>query len=93
MADYLLFREAFFLVDNQLTLNEVGLLRFAALSQASNYGVKASILNKFPNVTPAIRPTFKTPLILDPWWVTGFTDGDGSFLLRLLLIFVELKPL
>ena len=79
MSYYLLFREAFFLADNKFTRSEEGLLRFAALSQASNDGIKNSILKHFPNVIPATRPSYNIPLVLDPWWVTVFTDGDGSF--------------
>jgi hypothetical protein len=47
-----------------------------------NSGPKDSIYNLFQlNVKPALRPDVPpvTNISLNPWWVTGFTDGDGSF--------------
>lgn len=79
MADYLLFREALLLLDTKIYKYSDQFYKFVSLAQASNIGVKSRLTNLFPNVVPASRPIYNIPINLNPWWVTGFTDGDGSF--------------
>ena len=59
-----------------------------------NSGMKLSILRHFSesDLTTACdqgcstlvaarvsRPVVELPTNLDPWWITGFVDGDGGF--------------
>jgi hypothetical protein len=34
----------------------------------------------FPDLVFLDRPTVTLPFNLDPWWLTRFTAGDGSFI-------------
>jgi len=34
----------------------------------------------FPNIIPVTRPNHSLPATLNPYWVSGFTAGDGSFI-------------
>jgi len=35
----------------------------------------------FPNIIPVTRPNHSLPATLNPYWVSGFTAGDGCFYL------------
>jgi LAGLIDADG endonuclease len=41
-------------------------------------------LNKsFPNTVPVDRPEFLASKIIDPNWLSGFTNGEGCFLIKI----------
>lgn len=47
-----------------------------------NWGLTTSAA-KFPNAVPALRPSVDFSKPLNPYWVAGFTSGDGSFTFRM----------
>ena len=79
-VDYRLFRDGFFIIQSGAYKTTEGLLLFSQICSAINTGPKLSILRHFFDITPAPRPALAAPpSSLDPWWITGFIEGDGGF--------------
>lgn len=63
-----------------------GLKIFSKISISMNEGYKKNIINLFPDLLPQSNNYKNFELYdkniitsMNPWWVTGFIDGDGSF--------------
>ena len=82
-SDYLIFRQCFDIIKQREHLTENGLLKLIGLKSSLNWGLSDSLKKAFPNVTSVNRPKYKFLGIPDPFWVTGFTSGDGSFHLNI----------
>lgn len=79
LADFLLFKDCFSIIKSKEHLTEIGLTKIVNLKASLNLGLSEKLKEFFPNiVADKIKTTF---LIgdLDPYWVAGFTSGDGSF--------------
>lgn len=48
-----------------------------------NLGLSNKLKEAFPDVKPINKPEFIFKSIPHPWWVSGFTSGDGSFYIRI----------
>lgn len=81
-ADYTLFKTVYniMLVKNHLT--EEGLLKIISIKASLNLGLPDKLKEHFPNIIPAPRPETWIREIKDPNWLTGFTSGEGDFLIR-----------
>lgn len=44
-----------------------------------NKGMSSSVSNALPEIKAAERTKFNLPDTLNPYWVSGFTAGDGGF--------------
>lgn len=80
LIDYTLWRQCIYLmvVKEHLTLK--GLEKFISIKGAINNGLPDRLIEAFPGVVPMVRPTYLPNKIpLNPQWVSGFTEGDGSF--------------
>lgn len=44
-----------------------------------NLGLPDHLKTAFPDITPMDRPLVTNSKIKDPYWLAGFTDGEGSF--------------
>ena len=82
-SDFLIFRQCFKIIKQREHLTEKGLLSLIGLKSSLNWGLSFSLKEAFPNVTFVDRPEYKFNGIPDPYWVAGFTSGDGSFHLNL----------
>ena len=82
-GDYVLFKEAYELINNKehLTLN--GLLKLIALKASSNWGLNQVLKEAFPNIVPVSR-TQPNNQIPSPEWLVGFVSGEGNFMIRLM---------
>jgi len=81
--DYLLFKNCFALIKKGEHLTEKGLLEIIALKTALNLGLPDKIRQAFPDIVPHTKETFVFKGIPDPFWISGFTSGDGSFNLKI----------
>lgn len=79
LSDYLIFRQCFNLIKQREHLTEKGLLEIMSLKGSLNLGLTDNIKNAFPNIDIKERPKYVFKGIPDPFWVSGFTSGDGSF--------------
>ncbi len=82
-SDFLIFKKCFEIIKQREHLTEKGLLSLIGLKSSLNWGLSDSLKEAFPNVTFVDRPEYKFNGIPDPYWVAGFTSGDGSFHLNL----------
>ena len=64
-------------------LTEDGLRKILALKAAMNLGLSAKLKTALPDVVRVERPLHKLPTTIEPEWLTGFTDADGSFIIKL----------
>ena len=90
-SDYLLFKQVVYMMLSKEHLTEEGLRKIVAIKARLNRGLPSgSELDKaFPDIIPvqrpssdllcAPRPLEKKTLIQDPYWLAGFTEGEGCF--------------
>jgi hypothetical protein len=65
-------------------------LRYSLMGFERNYQVKilSNQINKYRSYTTIVTPQLQTKLPIDPYllnanFVTGFTDGEGSFIISI----------
>ena len=78
-ADYLLFRKAFELIYNGAHLTSEGLVEILAIKSNLNLGLPSKLREEFPILPIVKRPFIEDLEIPSPYWVAGFTSGEGSF--------------
>jgi hypothetical protein len=78
-ADFLLFKQIVEIIKNKDHLIKEGLLQIINIKASMNLGLSDIIKYNFNNIIPVDRPIIKTDNILDPNWITGFVNGEGSF--------------
>ena len=50
---------------------------------AINNGLSPKVTKYYPNIKVMEKPNIKLPLILNPYWVSGFVAGDGGFTINI----------
>jgi len=78
-TDYFIFKQCFDKIKRGEHLTEKGLLEILTLKSSLNWGLSDKLKKAFPNVVPLTRPDYVFKGIPDPFWVSGFISGDGSF--------------
>lgn len=85
--DYLIFKQCFELIREGEHLNEKGLLKIISLKHSLNLGLPENLIEAFKDKIDNITKMKKSPFVFtgipDPYWLSGFTSGDGSFNLKL----------
>lgn len=84
LTDYKLFKKVLNIILNKGHLTEEGLLKILSIKASMNNGLSPELKAAFPNITPINRPVVTINEIPDPHWLAGFTDGDGSFFVRVI---------
>ena len=79
-ADYLLFKQSIDLIQKKLHLTEKGLLTLVGIKSVLNWGLSEKFKETFPNTIPVVRPKVDTSEIKDVYWLIGFVEGEGSFM-------------
>lgn len=80
--DFILFKDVLNLVSSSQHLTEEGLHKIIAIKASINKGLSPTLAAAFPDVVPVSRPTVLDFKIKDPNWLSGFTTGDGYFMIR-----------
>lgn len=77
-CDFILFKEIVNLVRNKEHLELEGLLKIASLKASMN--TKKEVID-LPGIVPVTRPALSMDARnnIDPYWIAGFTAGDGCF--------------
>lgn len=65
-ADYLLFKQAFELINRKEHLTMEGLNKIVSIKASMNKGLNEELQTAFPTVTPASRPVVEIVTIKDP---------------------------
>nr|ATI20347.1 LAGLIDADG endonuclease [Juglanconis sp.] len=78
-GDYLLFREAVTLIQRKEHLTLEGLEKIVAIKASMNLGLSKKLQEAFPNINQKNRLLVHTPKIPNPFWIAGFTSGEGCF--------------
>lgn len=76
--DYTLFKECFNVIKDKKHLTDEGLLKIVQIKSSLNRGLSENLKKQF-KININEKPKFKFEGIPDPYWVAGFTSGDGSF--------------
>ena len=78
-SDYFIFKQCFEIIKQGEHLTERGLLEIISLKSNLNLGLPENLKNAFPNIMAKDRPEYFFKGIPNPFWVSGFISGDGSF--------------
>jgi len=81
-ADYILWSRIANIISCKEHLTDSGLFKCLQLAASINRGLSDTILTAFPGIIAAIRPIITTTSI-NPYWLSGFAAGDGSFCVSL----------
>jgi len=82
-ADYLLWKMVVLMIANKEHLTLDGILKIMAIRASINKGLSPKLVETFPNVIPVSRPIVEDQKIRNPYWLAGFTEGEGCFLIRI----------
>lgn len=78
--DFALWNNCVSLMLEKKHLTNEGLYQILSYKTAINYGESSTLNLFFPNITYMKRPEIKVQDVpLNPFWVTGFMAGEGSF--------------
>nr|QCW06945.1 hypothetical protein [Drechslerella brochopaga] len=78
--DFFLWKKCVNLMLNKEHLTQKGLEQIISYKGAINYGESDALKRAFPKVSPVIRPLLQiTDIPLNPFWVLGFVEAEGSF--------------
>ena len=79
ISDYLIFKQCFEIIKQGEHLSEKGLLKIIGLKSSLNLGLPDNLIKFFPKFIIKERPGYLFKGIPDPFWISGFSSGDGSF--------------
>lgn len=82
-ADYELFKQVILIIKDKNQLDKNALQEIVNIRAYLGWGLSYKLLNEFPNTNPVTRPIIKDQEIKNPFWLTGFTDGEGSFMVSM----------
>nr|YP_010170370.1 LAGLIDADG homing endonuclease [Phanerochaete carnosa]QRZ60352.1 LAGLIDADG homing endonuclease [Phanerochaete carnosa] len=78
-ADFILFKKIVELMNNNVHLTIEGIHQIINIKAAMNLGLSELLRSEFKDFKPVERPLIQTETIPEPYWVTGFVDGEGTF--------------
>ena len=81
--DYELFKKVYYLMLRGEHLTHAGLRQILANKASMNKGLSNVQQEAFPDVVPVVRRILKNKIIQDPLWISGFTSGEGCFLINI----------
>nr|YP_025865.1 intronic ORF at intron 1 of nad4 [Moniliophthora perniciosa]AAQ74268.1 intronic ORF at intron 1 of nad4 [Moniliophthora perniciosa] len=90
LNDYKLFKLAYNLFINKENLSIEGIEKLVAIKSSMNLGLKSQLKLAFPQISKhkdIYRDCFaysNIKKIPDPYWVSGFTSGEGNFMIDII---------
>ena len=82
-VDYKKFREAFYIIRSKEHLIKDGLDKIVGLKASMNLGLSDKLIKHFPHIKAVARPNVIYQKIQNPYWLTGFTTAEGSFMVSI----------
>jgi len=83
-SDFELFKQVFYLIKQKDHLTHEGVKKIVSIKAVLNLGLKDNLKVAFPSIIPAIRPQFSLQNIPDPYWLSGFINGEGCFMVKII---------
>ena len=81
-SDFELFKLAITLIKGEEHLSIEGLHKLVNIKASMNRGLSDKLIKEFTNLFPIIRPKIPNQIIPDPYWIAGFTSGEGCLMVR-----------
>ena len=79
-ADFIIFSQIVEILNKKEHLTLEGIQKIVNLKAFMNKGLTDVLIQAFPDTKPVPRPVIdKSLCIINPWWLSGFIDGEGSF--------------
>ena len=81
-ADFILFKQIVDLMENKAHLTIEGINKIINIKAAMNLGLSELLKSEFKDfiLSPLReRSIIQTEIIPNPYWITGFVDGEGTF--------------
>jgi hypothetical protein len=60
-----------------------GLQKIVAIKASMNRGLSDKLKQAFPNIIPVTRPLVLDQVVTNPYWLAGFTSGEGCFMVKI----------
>lgn len=80
LVDFNLWVKCIGLISTKKHLNESGLSEILSIKSVLNKGLSDKIILNFPNIKLTVSPEYVVDVNpIDPYWVSGFSDGDSCF--------------
>lgn len=79
MGDFILLKKAIDVIKLKEHLTTEGLKKLVSIKASINWGFAYKLKGAFPGLVYVDRPLIKDQKILDPYWLAGFTSGEGCF--------------
>jgi hypothetical protein len=77
--DFRLFKMVVFNLVNKDHLTMEGLRKIVNIKATLNIGLSHVVKSEFEDIKPEFRRIVNTEKIPDPYWLTGFVNGEGTF--------------
>lgn len=89
-SDYILFKQVIYLIKNKQHLNLDGIIKIASIKASMNTNKTIDISS---DIVPVIRPVLPEDVYtkINPYWISGFTSGDGCFSVSVIKSKAKLK--
>jgi hypothetical protein len=82
--DYFLWKQCIELISSKEHLTYLGLTKIISIKGGLNRGLTDELKENFPDIISIIRPPFLIDeLPLNPYWISGFSEGDSSFFISI----------
>jgi hypothetical protein len=78
-GDFLLFKSVVEMINAKEHLTLEGLQKIVSIKASVNWGLTNVLKVAFPNTIPALKPLAVNTEIPHPYWMAGFTSGEGCF--------------
>lgn len=82
-ADFLLFEKIVEIINSKKHLTVNGLQEIVSLKASLNYGIKNNLKLFFPNITAVSRPKVVVKQSINPYWLSGFIEGEACFFINI----------
>lgn len=79
LADFYLFKQVVDIIRQVEYLTPKELQQIVNVRASINKGLSDELNTVFPDTVPVSRPVISNQEIKDPYWLSGFTDAEGTF--------------
>ena len=84
LANFELFKMVIEIMNRKEHLTIEGLRKIVAIRASMNLGLSPELKASFPDIVHIQRPLVQDKKITDPYWLAGFTSGEGNFSIKIL---------